>query len=78
MGITVSTTMTNIFGYTSTSAASGSGFVTPADGYIVTNYHVIEDADEGQLGEHHRLLSRRQQLPRYPGWGARRTTMWPC
>ena len=36
--------MTNIFGYTSTSAASGSGFVITADGYIVTNYHVIEDA----------------------------------
>ena len=44
VGITVSTTMTNIFGYTSTSAASGSGFVITADGYIVTNYHVIEDA----------------------------------
>ena len=44
VGITVSTTMTNIFGYTSTSAASGSGFVSTADGYIVTNYHVIEDA----------------------------------
>ena len=34
VGITVSTT----------SAASGSGFVLTADGYIVTNYHVIEDA----------------------------------
>ena len=43
VGITVSTT-TNIFGYTSTSAASGSGFVITQDGYIVTNYHVIEDA----------------------------------
>ena len=44
VGITVSTTKTNIFGYTSTSAASGSGFVLSEDGYIVTNYHVIEDA----------------------------------
>ena len=43
VGITVSTT-TNIWGYTSTSAASGSGFVLTQDGYIVTNYHVIEDA----------------------------------
>lgn len=44
VGITVSTTTVNIFGQTSTSAASGSGFVLTQDGYIVTNYHVIEDA----------------------------------
>ena len=44
VGITVSTTTTNFFGQTSTSAASGSGFVLTADGYIVTNFHVIEDA----------------------------------
>jgi serine protease Do len=44
VGITVSTTSTNIFGQTTTSAASGSGFVLTQDGYIVTNYHVIEDA----------------------------------
>jgi serine protease Do len=46
VGITVSTTSTNIFGQTTTSAASGSGFVLTQDGYIVTNYHVIEDAAE--------------------------------
>ena len=34
----------NIFGQTTTSAASGSGFVVTQDGYIVTNYHVIEEA----------------------------------
>ena len=44
VGITVSTTTTNYWGYTSTSAASGSGFVLTEDGYIVTNYHVVEDA----------------------------------
>ena len=44
VGITVSTTSVNIFGQTTTSAASGSGFVITQDGYIVTNYHVIEDA----------------------------------
>lgn len=49
VGITVSTTTTNFFGQTTTSAASGSGFVLTQDGYIVTNYHVIEDAvkDDG-------------------------------
>jgi len=44
VGITVSTTSVNIFGQTTTSAASGSGFVLTQDGYIVTNYHVIEEA----------------------------------
>ena len=43
VGITVSTT-TNVFGYNTASAATGSGFVISADGYIVTNYHVIEEA----------------------------------
>ena len=45
VGITVNTTV-NIFGQTTTSAASGSGFVLTQDGYIVTNYHVIEEAAE--------------------------------
>ena len=43
VGITVSTTV-NIFGQTTTSAASGSGFVLSQDGYIVTNFHVVEAA----------------------------------
>lgn len=44
VGITTSVT-TNFWGYQSTSAASGSGFVLSQDGYILTNYHVIEDSD---------------------------------
>ena len=43
VGITVNTTQ-NIWGQVTTSAASGSGFVLSADGYIATNYHVIEEA----------------------------------
>ena len=49
VGITVNTTQ-NIWGQTTTSAASGSGFVLSQDGYIVTNYHVIEEADRDSSG----------------------------
>ncbi len=41
VGITTSVT-TNFWGYQTTSAASGSGFIISQDGYILTNYHVIE------------------------------------
>lgn len=36
---------TNVWGQQVAQAASGSGFVLTQNGYIVTNYHVIEDAD---------------------------------
>ena len=35
---------TNVWGFETTSAVSGSGFVISQDGYIVTNYHVVENA----------------------------------
>ncbi len=44
VGITTSVT-TNYFGYQTTSAASGSGFIVTDTGYIVTNYHVVESSD---------------------------------
>ncbi|MBE7008501.1 MAG: PDZ domain-containing protein [Ruminococcaceae bacterium] len=40
------TTTTNIFNQTVQSASAGSGFIITADGYIVTNYHVIDSANE--------------------------------
>ena len=45
VGITTSIT-TNYFGYQTTTPAAGSGFILTEDGYIITNYHVIEEASE--------------------------------
>ena len=49
VGIRTEVTMTNFFGMTSSGAVSGSGFIISEDGYILTNYHVVENAHTANL-----------------------------
>ncbi len=46
VGVTIPGYAYNIFGQSGSSAVTGTGVVLSADGYILTNYHVIEDAYE--------------------------------
>ena len=47
VGITTEITYYNFFGQASSASVTGSGFIIDADGYILTNNHVIEDAYKG-------------------------------
>ena len=47
VAVTTEVTYKNFFGYTTSSAVSGSGFIISSDGYILTNFHVIEEAAKG-------------------------------
>ena len=51
VGITTSIT-TNYWGFQTTAPASGSGFIITTNGYILTNYHVIEDSDSITVSMH--------------------------
>lgn len=48
VGVTVRSVSNTVFGGTSTSDSEGSGIIYTADGYIVTNYHVIENSISNQ------------------------------
>ena len=49
VGIRTEVTVTNFFGITSSGAVNGTGFIISQDGYILTNYHVVEDAYTGHF-----------------------------
>ena len=49
VGITTELVTTNFWGQTVKGAAAGSGFVVTHDGYILTNYHVIDGASSIQV-----------------------------
>ncbi len=49
VGVRTEITVTNFFGMSSSGAVSGSGFILSDDGYILTNYHVVEDAYKRKL-----------------------------
>ena len=49
VGITISYSTPSYFGGSREATVSGSGFILSEDGYIVTNYHVIQVAEESNL-----------------------------
>ena len=48
VGVSLESTRANIFGQQSASAVAGTGFIITSDGYIMTNYHVIDSAQKSE------------------------------
>ena len=45
VGVTTRTTTTNYWGYETPAAVAGTGFFISDDGYVLTNYHVVENPE---------------------------------
>ncbi len=59
-------------------SATGSGFVLRQDGYLVTNHHVIAQADEAASTTITVTFVDGSEKPTRPSSAAPRTTTWPC
>ncbi len=57
VGIRTTAAVTNFFGGSSEATGEGSGIIYTADGYIITNYHVIESAVESKQSKVEVFLS---------------------
>lgn len=54
VGITNQGTVTNIYGQITSAASCGSGFIISEDGYVLTNYHVVESYKELTVSLHNK------------------------
>ena len=52
VAVTAQITKPDAYGGTASGYSSGTGFIISADGYVVTNYHVIEDGSEVTITMH--------------------------
>ena len=52
VAITTSGTAVNYWGYQIPTGAKGSGFIVSEDGYVLTNFHVVEDSSEIEVALH--------------------------
>ena len=63
VGIATTTATTNFFGGSTEATGSGSGIVYTVDGYIITNYHVIEGTVNSKSSKIEVYLSENDEKP---------------